>query len=756
MCALRDGTPSPSGESSALFVTPSSSSERNDAIDAQRPELDRTDDDDELYRCTPDLVARQASSPDAAVLRESYLAARRDRVTSRTPSPRSQQEGPPRTFGPFLEDTSSLPSGSRSISRPDADVEHISSIVPQNDRRKPFYQSEDQDAAATWRAEQHHPIFQGQSRDVSETLSHPSFPGVVQQVSNGSVNLEDTEMVDAPSSQEEERASSREIPSSSPLSSRNTTPEIQERDWEIVRIEDSQIKDGIRERKIAWQATRHSRALMRTGPGGKVVLNVAGVRWGGMREQTVEPQEVDDNGMVRVYWATTWHPDWDLPKDLVARWERRYGDDEGTKEEKQLPRWWLWPEQTEECLPPEPEPDPGERELMPLTEEDTFTLEAGKDYTISFLEQRRRALTLPVVDHGVPDSTILRFLNMRVRNRLRIADDFEKHHFRSNNLFVRTSLIYIFGTAMLKSCSHCREGGGPYPRCVTWLGELSGACCNCSYFRRGSNCEYHFTVRWIKAPKLPADRDAMDVDDGDFPPFDDPSIDPSSNPTSTPPSSDPNNSRAHVSRDSSNEVLSNENPPEVGGDNVPDPVDQDGAGSSTTTNQLVDQSTTPQSTFDVGNHNSASQNERPGRIRSDSDTSIKSEEVDASYEGKSTFHHDGCLAPPAPCRDRVCGRLIDGNYHSVSRVFRGETFAKGQATDEQVNFILSCCTCTNTQALQQAWEKFQRVEHERNARPRYQSREQYFSHDCWRVLNQLITWCPEKWSFDGEIDLTHD
>ena len=174
-------------------------------------------------------------------------------------------------------------------------------------------------------------------------------------------------------------------------------------------------------------------------------------------------------------------------------WERKYGEDEGAKEDKQQPRWWLWPEQTEECLPPESEPDPGERELMTLTEEETFTLEAGKDYTISFLEDRRAALLLSESDHGLPESTIIRFLNMHVRNRLRVSESFEEHEFRSNTLSVRTALVYIFGTAMIRPCIHCRETDGPYPRCVTWLTELGGACCNCAFARRGTECEYHLT-----------------------------------------------------------------------------------------------------------------------------------------------------------------------------------------------------------------------------------------------------------------------
>ncbi|KAK4616393.1 uncharacterized protein CLAFUR5_05266 [Fulvia fulva] len=809
MCAVRDGATSTSGESSGLFVTPTSSSHEDEGPTTQPPALNAVnfDDDDELYRCTPDPNRRATSRSSAAILRETYLAARRRRITSQTPSPQSQQS---RSItgrrGPFREDSSSsVPSASRPSTKHSGNEHEAHGesttqenlVIPLTSRHNPFYSSshQEQNVPTTRRTKHHHPRRQSSaetnpirsptslvrpgnghnssqdpprrhlplrqnsrpaspSRARSETGS--SFPGFVQEVSDRTPELEDTEMVDATASQTEER---REIPSSSPLSSLRSTPEIQERDWEIVRLEATRVKDCVRERKIAWRGTRHSSAIMRMRPGGEVVLNVAGVRWGGMREQTVEPGEVDNDGMVRVYWATTWHPDWDLPKSLVAGWEREYGEDEVSKEDKQQPRWWLWPEQTEDCLPSEPEPDPGERELMPLTDDETFTLEPGKDYTISFLEERRAALSLPEPDHAIPESTIIRFLNMHVRNRLRVVDSFEEHAFRSNTLFVRTSLIYIFGTAMIRPCSHCRDGGGPYPRCVIWLNELGGACCNCAFSRRGVGCEYHFAVRWFKASALAADGDAVMVDeDSDpSPPSDYPSIDPSNEPTSTPPSSDPDNVESRDAQHSGQIISVRHDMPDFGHDGDPDKEQRQR--SSSPAGRQHHQHTQARPIGKLKASDGPSRKTTPSRTRSDSTTSIKSEQFESSPSGSSTFHHPGCPAPPAPCRDPICGQNISSNPTHHTPVFRGDSFRKGQATDDQVNFILSCCTCTNTQALQQAWEEF-RGREERNgvsqSLSRYESRERYFSSDCWRVLNQLVGWCPEKWRFEGEIDLTDD
>ena len=244
----------------------------------------------------------------------------------------------------------------------------------------------------------------------------------------------------------------------------------------------------------------------------------------------------------------------------------------------------------------------------------------------------------------------------------------------------------------------------------------------------------------------------MEIDDDDptLPPDDPPGDPPSSSTSSS--SSGPDSSRPRGSHQPSDVDPAGRDNSDFAGGDVPDEVGQDGHSSSTAGRRQSSQ-TQAQTNHNIDPSRTKSRGKRPARIRSDSDTSIKSEEFDATLEGTIAFHHDGCLPPPAPCRDRTCGRVV--NTHSY-RVFRGDSFSKGQATDEQVNFILSCCTCTNTQALQQAWDEFRKAEERKGLTPRYESKERYFSHDCWRVLNQLVGWCPEKWKFEGEIDLTDD
>lgn len=117
----------------------------------------------------------------------------------------------------------------------------------------------------------------------------------------------------------------------------------------------------------------------------------------------------------------------------------------------------------------------------------------------------------------------------------------------------------------------------------------------------------------------------------------------------------------------------------------------------------------------------------------------------------ATFPHD-CM-PGFPCKDPVAGVVL---ADTTPLVYSQMRFLPKQATDEEVQYILSRSDCTSTEYFKDLWETVLRVKEERQDQQPWPSKERYISARRYQELNELVQkFCP--WPIrDETVDLTDD
>ena len=140
---------------------------------------------------------------------------------------------------------------------------------------------------------------------------------------------------------------------------------------------------------------------------------------------------------------------------------------------------------------------------------------------------------------------------------------------------------------------------------------------------------------------------------------------------------------------------------------------------------------------------------------------IKPEAQESLLSADLTLHPDTCGPTGQICRHPTIGHILppitDGSLHPPNVVFNHVYFSPGEATDDQVRYIISRCSCQNTMRLEQAWQDVLKEAAE-DGQDIEISKEEYLSHFFADWLNQLVRRaCPTP-SFPQrvEIDLTMD
>ena len=268
--------------------------------------------------------------------------------------------------------------------------------------------------------------------------------------------------------------------------SRYASP-LPDQEFPVKSIIDKRVRDGVVERLIEWECTQHNlETVERTSEGDWI--NVAGRMWRVRSRRAVQSEDGEATAVVN--WLETWQPDWDLPKELVAKYEQEHPTNDSRRRQAQ---WWEWEDQLDGFLNPEESVEPL---LRGHIDEDTFALDPDADYTLSFLELLRAELTLPLPERNWPgvsaEKFIAPFLNMHFRQGLRFRASLREKDLRAASPpEVRAMAIYIFGYANQIPCRGCQRLAGPFPKCVIWDPSFQGACANCTFLGCGKSCEYH-------------------------------------------------------------------------------------------------------------------------------------------------------------------------------------------------------------------------------------------------------------------------
>ena len=268
--------------------------------------------------------------------------------------------------------------------------------------------------------------------------------------------------------------------------SRYASP-LPDQEFPVKSIIGKRLRDGVVERLIEWECTQHNLETVEKTCEGDWI-DVAGRMWQIRSRKAV--QNEDGEATAVVDWLETWQPDWDLPKELVAKYEQEHPDRDP---KRRGVKWWEWEDHLPGYLDPEESVEPL---LQGHIAEEGSVLDPDVDYTLGFLELLRAELRLPEQERNWPtisaDKFIAPFLNMHFRQSLRFRESFRGRELRlPGRVEVRASLVYIFGYAHEVPCSACQKLLGPFPKCVTWDQSFLGACANCTYARGGQGCEYH-------------------------------------------------------------------------------------------------------------------------------------------------------------------------------------------------------------------------------------------------------------------------
>ncbi|CAK4034417.1 Hypothetical predicted protein [Lecanosticta acicola] len=548
---------------------------------------------------------------------------------------------------------------------------------------------------------------------------------------------------------------------------------LEDRDFPVKSIRDKKDEDGIIERLVEWEDTMHPLAIVYAAEDGDRVMDTTGYSWR-IRSKMILPRPNSEQNVL-IEWFDTWHPDWEMPKEAVADYERLHHPQKKSDAQENLaPSWYIKPEVPSRFLPPE-EGWPRRRGQLPP---DVFTEDfvpcKGADYSISFLELLRLELKVENPAPAAPArDTILRFLNQRIRQRFRVLDHFTNKEFRLSQVnIVRACLVYMFGLARRLPCSHCRESGGPFRFCVTLPVHLNGACANCAYWRHHTRCEYHHRDAWYREETLKATSQALPG----------PPLRPSSIPSSTPQRDDPRLQSSPRSGFNEMSATPLSSPPSQASSAprpvVPEAVDPRVPSAKELT--LLVPGT------QANGHGSAESEETGSRRL---DNPLKRPFVSINGEDRATIPGTLSKAPkrsprrtprpalsyltiveqslakletphtcpkPFRCTDPDVG--VDPRDVPPDAIHDDEQFEPGELTDLQVRFIISRCTCAQTLMLQDFWElllaeeaKWGRGHHEV-----WRSKERYLSAEHSGVLNALIRrQCRSRCT--GEvIDLTGD
>ncbi|KAK4500550.1 hypothetical protein PRZ48_008739 [Zasmidium cellare] len=552
-------------------------------------------------------------------------------------------------------------------------------------------------------------------------------------------------------------------------------PSIPDRDWKVISILEKRRRSGIVEHLVQWAASKHPSSVIQQSHEGQWTVDIAGVQYE-VAGRTASSTDTNDEPLELITWKPSWHFDWELPKGSVAQFEVQLGEVKTDPQETLEPSWWKWGEYTDWYCPPEPEPHSSKTKCLSLEYLDP---EVDSDYTISFLEQIRQYM-LTEGDRSKPSQkAITTFLNMRIRQRLQFPADLcgeGRTLFLERDERVHALLVYIFRMANVVQCKCCIDQPGPFPKCVNWMGgTFAGACVNCVFKRQRSQCDYHLRSKSHssskpalltttdfsqKLPEIARQSQLANMLDSD-----------SSSSPSEPRSID---FRSSVELHEHDDRFTPASSIDGGSGDLPDlGMPADAVPTDSISHDFRDKRKTPSMDADPVNESlpddSATHSVKrqlvEDNVPPDNQAVKTDDDVDEHVPKRQRqspvgfppmfFEHKNCNGSRnAPCTDPVVGAVAPSDPAAI--VFCNQEFRPGQATNDQVHFIISRSDCAAAEQLDETWQKVRSKHEERGIENRWSSKENYISHRRWRLLNELIReFCP--WPGHGEhFDLTGD
>lgn len=512
--------------------------------------------------------------------------------------------------------------------------------------------------------------------------------------------------------------------------------------------------------QVRWAYTKHPTTILQNRRDGEQVVRVGREVCKVLRRSTTLPDEETGEHTSLVEWPETWLSVWELCSslNLVIRYEASHPRNLAEAIRLKQPLISAMPHRVPWILEPEVEEDIDKRADI---DSEVFQPEERKDYTTSFLSWQRRKLDS---EDGLQIASSIRMLNMPVRQRLTFSDWFcaevegqePQSYDTTRDTLLRALFVYVVGDAWFPSCSSCDniDHSLPFTKCVALDGVFNGACTNCVFVGRGQTCDLHNNAprsrnlaRCIEAHAVPeassgsSSHSSPANSPGNFSSVGSPSIVNHTTPPSSPPKS--------------GWISPSPMPP-----GSPELGLEDLAGGNGSVRPNAASSPSPKPT----KRKSSSPEPKKNRSKRRMKFRIVKHEDTSSTTSNSLLSHAGtcrgglsyCTHPIAGCKPLA---IEDDSQHPPSDVFNDRKFGSGQASDEEVKYVLSRCSCANTQLLRDAWDRYRADPAENESQLEFESKEEFLSIACYEQLTELAMVCCPVPSWPGpkervEIDLT--
>ncbi|KAF2206541.1 hypothetical protein CERZMDRAFT_103207 [Cercospora zeae-maydis SCOH1-5] len=287
--------------------------------------------------------------------------------------------------------------------------------------------------------------------------------------------------------------------------SRETSPDQRQprpRQWLIARIVDKRYTDqGVIELQADWQPTTVRASQVSTDEDNTLWVHLEGERMQGVRRRVrVGVDGGSGEALWSIEWKPTWRSVWGLTgaMDAVAAYHESHLENVRRKEGT----WWRVSDLGPLVQRAEGAPAPE----APLTLVDAHYLvpERGVDYTLAIAAHFFGALD------GLASKASVRYLNMPVRQRLVFADAYVESlasgRKKGVNLRSHLRLMLVYATGLARRvdmCTRCEEGRGPFPKCVIDDSAAAGTCVNCAMsVSDTSRCQWWHHNRRGERPSL--------------------------------------------------------------------------------------------------------------------------------------------------------------------------------------------------------------------------------------------------------------
>ncbi|KAF2159915.1 hypothetical protein M409DRAFT_29524 [Zasmidium cellare ATCC 36951] len=484
--------------------------------------------------------------------------------------------------------------------------------------------------------------------------------------------------------------------------------ELRGRKFSIDRIGRRRVTDGIELFEVHWSKTEVPRCLITRNKSGSAIVRCDGKECEVLSHTQLQKQP-DELRLV------DWKPSWLSREELQHLGhepepsDRK--DEDGTPSPRKRRKRVAVQEEssadssTAQSSPSRPEAS-GLRQAK--VKKMRFQPKIGKAYTHGIRKLLRQC------DFG----SLQELVEKPTKNEIVFRDRFVEKGSFFNALERKCrhgAMLQLVGAAQLRECAYCSRGNGPFDRCVVLPGLNMSACGNCVYGGVGKKCNYHVKTYAVDGPWSPRKATPCDqvLDETD-----------TVGALPDPPRPRSKSQRArtsgmrtskHIEDDKSDSDVSECAVSEQLPLKYRSPAEQETPRpgklkkrkrevAGVVIGRDFQPAAEPQASSSRPATTARANREEPTEPREGTHPTTSSPHTS---DWRTTnyltpgFRHEGCPGAPSPCQHFLAG--CQSPESEVQAVERGRIFKRGEASPEEVRWLIRRSDCSMTELMSRAW-----------------------------------------------------